>query len=119
MMKLATIICVMNLAMTHPLYAGDVIQVEKLSKAELLDALQKAQDDTVFEYRGQNKTAAQWRSEWLETHKPLDAEKLNEAAAAAKARFEADAKAFKDQQDKAIADETTKVDAEFEALKAR
>ena len=118
-MKLGTIICVMNLAMTHPLYAGDVIQVEKLSKAELLDALQKAQDDAVFEYRGQNKTAAQWRSEWLETHKPLDAEKLKQATTAAEARFQADAKAFKDQQDKAIADENAKVDAEFEALKAR
>ena len=44
-------------------------------------------------------------------------EKLNKATTGlAEARFKADAKAFKDQQDKAIsADENTKVDAEFKA----
>jgi hypothetical protein len=119
MLKAASMLCAMLLVSTGSLRAGEVIQVEKLSRAELLEALQKAPDDAVIENRGQTKTKAEWRSDWLATHKPPDAQALKNAAAAAKAIHEAHAKALKDQQDKAIAEENAKVDAEFEAIKAR
>jgi hypothetical protein len=118
MLKTAIIVCAMSLAATGSLHAGETIQVEKLSKAELQKALQAAPDDTVIEIQGQSKTKAQWRSEWQAAAK-LALEKQKAAAATAKAKFDAAAKALEDEQDKAIAEENARVDAEFEQLKSR
>ena len=48
MMKSAIIVCAMSLAATGSLHAGATIEVDKLSKADLLQALQAASDDAVI-----------------------------------------------------------------------
>lgn len=118
MLKTVIVVCAIGLAATASLYAAETIQVEKLSKDELQKALQEAPDDTVIEIRGQSKTKAQWRSEWQAAVK-LALERHKEAAAAAEAKFDAAAKALEDEQDKAIAEENARVDAEFEQLKSQ
>ena len=92
MLKTAIIVCAISLAATGSLYAAETIEVEKLSKADLLTALQTASDDTVIEFQGTSKTKAQWRSEFQATQKRA-LEKQKGADAAAKARFDAAAKA--------------------------
>jgi hypothetical protein len=118
MLKTAIIVCAMSLAVAGSLHAGQTIEVEKLSKAELQKALQAASDDAVIEIKGQSKTLAEWRSEWQAAAK-LAVEKQKEAAAAAKARFAAAAKALADQQDAAIAKQNAATEKEFEALGAQ
>ncbi|GEM_PF-3538328 len=118
MLKTAIIVCAMSLAASGSLHAAQTIEVEKLSKAELLKALQAAPDDTVIEFHGQSKTKAQWRSEAQAAQK-LVLDKQKQAAAAAKARFDAANKAFRDQQDAAIAKQNAQAEAEFQALGAQ
>jgi hypothetical protein len=118
MLKTAIIVCAISLAATGSLHAGATIEVEKLSKADLLTALQTASDDTVIEFQGQSKTKAQWRSEFQATQKRA-LEKQKEADAAAKARFDAAVKALQDQQDAAIAMQNAETEKEFEALSSQ
>jgi len=118
MLKTAIIVCAMSLAASGSLHAADTIQAEKLSKTELLKALQAASDDTVIEFHGQSMTKAQWRAEWQAALK-LALDKRKQAAAAAKARFEAARKAFQDQQAANIAKLNAQAEAEFEALSAQ
>jgi hypothetical protein len=118
MLKTAIIVCAMSLAATGSLHAADTIEVEKLSKPELLTALQAASDDTVIEFHGQSKTKAQWRSEFQAAQKrALDKQK--EAAVAAQASFDAARKALQDQQDGAIATQNAETEKEFEALSSQ
>jgi hypothetical protein len=107
------------LGATSPLYAAETIQVEKLTKAQLQEALKTSPDDVVIEYRGQSKTKAEWRIEWQAAHKPLDPAKIKAMAKERRTNFEAVAKALQDKQESAIAKENVAVDAEFEALKTR
>jgi hypothetical protein len=118
MLKTAIIVCATSLAATGSLHAGATIEVEKLSKADLLKALQAASGDTVIEYRGQSKTKAQWRSDFQATQKRA-LEKQKEAAAAAKASFDAARKALQDQQDAAIVKLNAQAEKEFEALSSQ
>jgi hypothetical protein len=118
MLKTAIIVCAMSLAATGSLYAAETIEVEKLSKADLLTALQTASDDTVIEFQGTSKTKAQWRSEFQATQKRA-LEKQKEADAAAKARFDAAAKALQDQQDAAIAKQNAETGKEYDELTSR
>jgi len=118
MLKTAIIVCAVSLTVTGSLHAGATIEVEKLSKADLLKALQTASDDTVIEFQGQSKTKVQWRSEFQATQKSA-LEKQKEAAAAYKANFDAANKAFHDQQDAAIAKQNAETEKEFEALSAQ
>ena len=119
MLKTRMLLCALCLGATSPLYAAETIQVEKLTKAQLQEALKTAPDDAVIEYQGQSKTKAEWRSEWQAAHKPPDPAKIKAMADERRAKFEAVAKALQDKQDSAIAKENAAVDAEFEALKAR
>jgi hypothetical protein len=118
MLKTAIIVCAMSLAATGSLHAGATIEVEKLSKADLLKAVQAASDDTVIEFQGQSKTKAQWRSVFQAAQKPALG-KQNAAAAAAKARFDTAAKALADQQDAAIAKQNAATEKEFETLSSQ
>jgi hypothetical protein len=119
MLKTGTTLCALCWSAMSPLYAGETIQVEKLSKAELQAALKAAPDDAVIEYRGQSKTKAELRSELQAARKPLDPAKAKELADERRAKFEAAAKALNDEQESRVAKENAAVDAEFEALKAR
>jgi hypothetical protein len=110
------LLCAMSLAATGTLHAGDVIETEKLPKDQVQQALQAASDDTVIEIRGQSKTKAEWRSEFLAKYNPPDAAKLQALAAERKAKFEVAAKAFQDQQDQELAKQNAEVMKEFEEL---
>ena len=111
------LLCAMSLAATGTLHAGDVIETEKLPKDQVQQALQAASDDTVIEIRGQSKTKAEWRSEFLAKYNPPDAAKLQGATQAErKAKFEVAAKAFQDQQDQELAKQNAEVMKEFEEL---
>src|SRR5215469_9426231 len=118
MLKTAIIVCAMSLAATGSLHAGATIEVEKLGKADLLNALQAASDDTVIQFHGQSKTKAQWRGEFQVTQQRA-LEKQKQAAAAAQASFDAASKALQDQQDAAIAKQNAKTEKEFEALSSQ
>jgi hypothetical protein len=116
--KTAIIACAISLAATASLHAGATIEADKLSKADLLTALQATSDDTVIEIHGQSKTKAQWRSEFQAT-RARALEKQKEAAAAAQARFDAARKALQDEQDVAIAKQNAETEKEFEALSSQ
>jgi hypothetical protein len=107
------------LAAVGPLHAGETIAVEKLNKQELRQAIEAAPDDAVIEFQGQNKTKAQLRSDWLAAHKPPNATEVKARIAEQRAKAAAQAKAVDEEQARRIADENARVDAEFEALKAR
>jgi hypothetical protein len=118
MMKTAIIVCAMSLAATVSLHAGPTIEADKLSKADLLKALQTAADDDVIQLHGQSKTKAQWRSEFQATQNSA-LEKQKEATAAAQARFDAARKALQDEQDAAIAKQNAETEKEFETLSSQ
>ena len=118
MLKTAIIVCAMSLVATGSLHAGATIEVEKLSKADLLKALQAAPDDTVIELHGQTKTKGQWRGEFQVAQKRA-LEKQKAAAAAAKASFDAAYKALHDEQEAAIAKQNAETEKEFESLSSQ
>jgi hypothetical protein len=118
MLKTAIIVCAMGLAASGSLHAAEIIEVEKLSKTDLLTALQRASDDTVIEIHGQSKTKAQWRSEFQATQKHA-LEKQKEATAAAQANFNAARRALQDQQNAAIAKQNAETEKEYDELTAR
>ncbi len=119
MLKTPILFCGLCFGAMSPLCAAETIDVEKLTKAQLQDALKAAPYDAVIEYRGENKTKAEWRTEWQAAHKPPDAAKIKAMADERRAKFEAAAKALEDQQESANTKANAAVDAEFEALKAR
>jgi hypothetical protein len=119
MLKTGISLFAISLASTSSLHAGQVIEVEKLSKAQLNEAIQTASEDTVIEFQGQKKTKAQWRSDFQAKHKPLDISKLKELAAERKTKFEADAKALQDEQDSRTAEQNAQVAKEFDELRSR
>jgi len=118
MLKIAIIVCAMSLAATGSLHAAETIEVEKLSKADLVKALEAASDDTVIEVHGQSKTKAQWRSEFQATQTRA-LEKQKEAVAAAQANFNAARKALQDQQGAAIAKQNAETEKEYDELTSR
>jgi hypothetical protein len=118
MFKTTMLISAICLCATNPLHAGEPIVVEKLTKAELQEALKAAPDNVIIEYQGQSKTKAEWRNELQAQHK-LDPAKMKELIDERRAKFEATVKALNDEQDRRIAAENAKIDAEFEQLKAR
>jgi uncharacterized protein (DUF1800 family) len=103
-------------AMSGPLHAGETIDADKLSQADLRSAIEAAPDDAIISFRGQTKTKAQLRSAWQAAHKPPDVAKNRAGLAALRA---AEAQAADDKRSSEIAAENAKVDAEFEALKVR
>jgi hypothetical protein len=107
------------LATVGPLHAGQTIEADKMSKAEMRQAIEAAPDDAVIEFQGQKKTKAELRSDWLAAHKPPDATEVKAWFAAMRAKKAAQAKAAEEEETRRIAAENAKVDAEFEALKAR
>jgi uncharacterized protein (DUF1800 family) len=107
------------LAMSGPLHAGETIDADKLSQADLRSAIEAAPDDAIISFRGQTKTKAQLRSAWQAAHKPPDVAKNRAGLAALRAAEAAEAQAADDKRSSEIAAENAKVDAEFEALKVR
>jgi hypothetical protein len=116
MLKTGIALCAMSLAAAGALQAGEVIEVEQLTKAQLAEALKAASEDTVVEFQGESKTKAQWRSDFLAKHNPPDVAKLKALAEARKAEFEARAKALQDEQDRNIADQNGQAKKEFDEL---
>jgi hypothetical protein len=107
------------LATVGPVHAGQTIEADKMTKAELRQAIEAAPDDAVIEFQGQKKTKAALRSDWLAAHKPPDATEVKARIAAMRAKEAADAKAVVEDEALRIAAENARVDAEFETLKAR
>jgi flagellar biosynthesis/type III secretory pathway chaperone len=118
MLKIGMLLCTVSFAAINPLHAGEVIEVEKLSKGQLDAALKSASDDTLIKYQGQTETKAQWRSAFQAKRKSAMA-KLKELEDERQARFESAAKALQDQQDRSIAEENAKVIKEFKELTSR
>ena len=52
MLKTPILFCALCFGATSPLSAAETIEVEKLSKAQLQEALQAAPDDAIIEYGG-------------------------------------------------------------------
>jgi hypothetical protein len=119
MLKTQALGLALALTMVGPLHADETIAVESLSKPEAWQAIQAAPDDAVIEFQGQSKSKAQWRSDWLATHKPLNVADVRGRIAAMRAKAADEARAADDAEARRIADENAKVDAEFEALKSR
>jgi|HubBroStandDraft_5_1064220.scaffolds.fasta_scaffold165204_2 hypothetical protein len=119
MFRTATLLCVMSLTAIGTVQAADAIAVEKLTRAQLQEALKSASDDTVIENNGQTKTKAQWQNGFQAKYDMFDPAKLKELGADRKATYEAAAKAFKDQQDQDIASRNAEAVKEYEELKAR
>jgi len=119
MLKIVIFLCAIRLAAPTALYAAEVIKADQLSKAQLSEVLKSSSADTLFEYKGQTKSLAEWRSEFQPRLKSLDPARLKVRADERKARFEAAVKALKDKQDQEIAAENAEVAKEFEELKAR
>jgi hypothetical protein len=119
MLKTATLLWAICLAASGPFHAAEVIQAEKLTQAQLGEALKGAPDETVIEYKGVSKTLAQWRSEFQATVKSPDPSLLKQLAAERQAKFDAAAKALQDQQDSDVAAQNAQIDKEFEELNSR
>jgi hypothetical protein len=119
MLKTGIFFCAMSLAVPTIIYAGGVIEIDKLSKAQRSEVLKTASDNTVIEYKGQTKSLAEWRSYFQPKFKSLDSAGLKEAADERKAKFEAAAKALQDEQDKQVAEENARTEAEFDALRSQ
>jgi DNA-binding transcriptional regulator GbsR (MarR family) len=116
MFKTGMLFCAMSLAATGSLHADEVIHADKMTKAQLQQALRSAPDTAVIEYQGQNKTKAQLRSAWQAMFKSVDPTKAKQLAAEHRAEFQAAAKALQDQQDQAVAKQNAEVTKEFRDL---
>ena len=119
MLRTSMLVCAVCLVSSGPLSASEMIHAERMTETQVQETVKAAPDDAVIEIRGQSKTKAQWRSDWQAAHKPPDPARLKAFADERQAKFEAAAKALKDEQASRIAKENAKVEAEFEALKAR
>jgi hypothetical protein len=113
------LLVVMCLTVTTALRGAEIIEADKLDKAQLLQAIQAASDDTVMEFQGVRKTKAQWRSDFQAQHKPPDAAQLRQMADQLQAKFDAAAKALQEKQDRDIAEQNAKITKEFNSLTAR
>ncbi len=102
-----------------PLCASEAIHADKMTEAQLQEAVKAAPDDAVIEVHGQSKTKAEWRNAWLANNKPPDPAKVKQIADDNTAKFAAAATALSDQQESAIAKENAAVEAEFAKLKER
>jgi hypothetical protein len=119
MFKIGIVLCAINIAAANAVHAGQAIEVEKLTKAQLADAIKAASDDTIIEFQGQNKTKAQWRSESQANYDLQGMAKMKQTLAAAKAKADAAAKALQDEQDKTIAAQNAQVTKEFDELSSQ
>jgi hypothetical protein len=120
MRKAGLLLCAITMAATSAAYAAQVIEVEKLTKAQLVAAIKAAPDDAAIEYQGQSKTKAEWLSELQAKFNPQDIAKATELALSGrKAKLEAAAKALQDEQDKTVADQNAKVEKEFDDLSSQ
>jgi hypothetical protein len=116
MLRIAILLCALCLSAGGPLHAADVIEVEKLTHAQLGEALKGAPDGTVVEYNGVTKTLAEWRTEFAAKIKPPDPALLKQLVADQKAKFDAAAKALQDQQDSDVAAQNAQIDKEYDEL---
>jgi hypothetical protein len=116
MLRTAALLCALCLAAAAPLRAAAVIQVEKLTHAQLGEVLKGAPDDTPVEYNGVTKTLAEWRTEFQAKFKPPNPALLKQLAADQKAKFDAAAKALQDQQDSDVAAQNVQIDKEYDEL---
>jgi hypothetical protein len=120
MRKAGLIMCVMSMAAIGALHAGQLIEVEKLTKAQLDAAMKAAPDDAMIEYQGQSKTKAQWSSEFQARFNLQGIAKARElAASGSQARLQAAAKAVQDEQNKSIAAQNAQVEKEFDDLSSQ
>jgi hypothetical protein len=119
MLKIGMLFCAMSLGATGSLHASEVIHADKMTEAQLQQALKSAPDTTVIEYQGQSKTKAQLRSAWQAKFKPVDPTKAKQLAAERQAEFQATAKALQDQQDQAVAKRNAEITKEFQGLMLR
>ena len=119
MLKMTIFLCAMGLGASSQLLAGEIIQVEKLSKAQLQQALKAAPDDAIIEFHGQSKTKAQLRAELRAMWKPLDPARVRQMADERHAKFEAAVKALQDQQDSDVAAESAQAMKQFEELRSQ
>lgn len=119
MLKRGMLLCAMCLVVTTALHGAEIIDAEKLDKAQFQEAIQAASDDTVIKIVGVSKTKAQWRGDFQAQHKPPDATKLKEMETQLQANFEVAAKALQDKQDHDIAEQNVKITKEFDALTSR
>jgi hypothetical protein len=119
MLRTAAILCALCLTAAGPVRAADVIQVEKLTQAQLGEALKDAADDTLVEYKGATTTLAQWRTEFQAKTKPPDQAVRKQLAADQKVKFDAAAKALQDQQDSDVAAQNAQIDKEYDELTSR
>jgi len=118
MLKFRLFLCAICLAATSPLHASPIIEVGKLTKAQLTSAIKNASDDTIIERDGVKATKAQWRSQLQARHKPLDMAKLKEFQDERRTQFEAAKKALQDEQDGLAAANNAEVKAEVDKLKS-
>ena len=119
MLKMTIFLCAMGLGASSQLLAGEIIQVEKLSKAQLQQALKAAPDDAIIEFHGQSKTKAQLRAELRAMWKPIDPARARQLDQERHARFVAAAKALQDQQDSDVAAENARTMKDFEELRSQ
>lgn len=119
MLKTIMFLCAIWLAAPTALHAGEVIHVDKLSKAQRSEVLKAASDDTLIEYKEQTKSLAEWRSYFQSKFKLLDPTQLKAPADERKIKFETAAKALQDEQDKQVAEQNAQTEAEFDALRSQ
>jgi nitrate reductase assembly molybdenum cofactor insertion protein NarJ len=119
MLKTGILLWTMSFATASALHADQVIELEKLSKAQLNETLIEAPDDAIIEFHGVNKTKAQWRSAFQADHQPSEVAKLKESLDERDAKYEAAAKALQVEQDGYIAEQNARVTKEFNEFKSR
>jgi hypothetical protein len=119
MFKTGVLLCTISLAATTSLHAGQMIEVEKLNRVQLDEAIKNASDDTAIEFQGQSKTKAEWRAVFGAQYVPQNIGKRKEFMAERKAKLEAPVKALQDEQDKSIANQNAQITKEFDEISSQ
>jgi hypothetical protein len=117
MLNTRILLCALGLVTATALHAGETIEVEKLAKPQLREAMKKAPDDTVFEFQGVKKTKAQWRSEERAKYKAMDPAKVKELERERNTKFVARQKELDDEQDARIEAQNAQTMAKFNELR--
>ena len=117
MLKTPIVLCAIGLAAATTLHAAQTIEAEKMTRAELRQALKTAPDDTVIEFLGVKKTKAQWRSEESAGSKPMNAAQLKERERERNSRIESRQKELDYQQDAHIEAENAETMVKFDQLR--
>ena len=119
MLKTRILLCAISLAATAPLHGEVTIDVGKLTKTQLREAIKTAPDDAVIEFQGVKKTKAEWRSQERAKYRPMDPAKLKELERQRNAMVEARQKALDDEQDSRVEAENARTMVKFKELRLR